>query len=128
MIFHQDNNFPEFAELMHELKIAEDLSSIVLETARNEKLLRVTKVNISFGRMIQIVPEIFEFAFRESVRDSLAQDAEIDIEIIPVKMKCKQCGTDFQIKDNRFTCNNCGSTDLIMINGKELFIKSIEGE
>jgi hydrogenase nickel incorporation protein HypA/HybF len=113
---------------MHELGIAEDLSAIVLESAKREKLTKVTKVNISFGQMVQIVPDIFEFAFREAVRNSVANDAEIDIEIIPVKTECKVCGNDFQVKGNLFCCNICGSVDLEIIHGKELFIKSIEGE
>jgi hydrogenase nickel incorporation protein HypA/HybF len=113
---------------MHELGIAENLSLIVLDAARTEKLAKVTRVNISFGRLVQIVPDIFKFAFRESVRDSIARDAEIDIEIIPVKMRCKNCGADFIIKENLFTCNSCNSTDLEIIQGNELFIKSIEGE
>ena len=113
---------------MHELRIAEDLGAIVLETAGREKLSKVTRVNISFGQMIQIVPDIFEFAFREIVRNSVAEMAELDIEIIPVKMKCLNCGSDFQVKDNLFACNICSSTDLGIIQGKELFIKSIEGE
>ena len=78
--------------------------------------------------MIQIVPAIFESAFRETVRNSIAQDAELDIEIVTVKMKCRNCGEDFLVKENRFACNICNSTDLVIINGKELFIKSIEGE
>ncbi|MDQ1296426.1 MAG: hydrogenase nickel incorporation protein HypA/HybF [Bacteroidota bacterium] len=113
---------------MHEIKIAEDLSSIVLQTARKENLVRVTKVSISFGQLVQIVPHIFEFAFREIVRDTIARKAKVDIEIIPVKMKCNICGTDFQLAENNFACNVCGSTDLNIIHGKELFIKSIEGE
>lgn len=113
---------------MHELKIAEDLSAIVLEAAGKNHLTEVTRVNISFGRMVQIVPEIFEFAFREAVKDTIAAGTEIDIEIIPVKMECSKCGNDFLVKDYLFECSNCGSTDLKMINGKELFIKSIEGE
>jgi hydrogenase nickel incorporation protein HypA/HybF len=113
---------------MHEIRIAEDLSAIVLDAARKENLSKVTKVNISFGQMVQIVPDIFEFAFRETVRNSIARDAETDIEIIPVKMKCKNCGSDFQVKENLFACNECNSTDLEIIQGKELFIKSIEGE
>jgi len=113
---------------MHEIKIAEDLSVIVFETARKEKLSKVTKVNISFGQMIQIVPEIFEFAFREIVRNSVVENAELDIEIVPVKMKCTNCGNDFQVRENLFACDICSSTDLEILNGKELFIKSIEGE
>ena len=113
---------------MHEIGIAEDLSLIILDAARKEKLKKVTKVNISFGELIQIVPDIFEFAFREAVRDSVAQDAGIDIEIVPVKMKCKNCGSDFNIKKDFFICRNCNSSDLEIIQGKELFVKSIEGE
>jgi len=113
---------------MHESGIAEDLAAIVLETARRVNLSKVTKVNISFGQLVQIVPEIFEFAFRETLRNSIAQDAETDIEIIPVKMKCKICGSDFQVKENLFACHECNSTDLEIIQGKELIIKSIEGE
>jgi hydrogenase nickel incorporation protein HypA/HybF len=113
---------------MHEIRIAEDLTAIILETAAVEKLSKVTKVNISFGKLIQVVPEIFEFAFREAVRDSIAEDTEIEIEIIPIKMKCINCGCDFHLKENLFKCETCGSTDLQIIHGKELFIKSIEGE
>ncbi len=113
---------------MHEIKIAEDLSAIVLEIAKRENLSRVTSVNISFGQLVQIVPDIFRFAFSEAVRSSVAGGAQVNIEILPVKMKCIDCGNDFQVIDNRFACDICGSTDLGIIQGKELFIKSIEGE
>lgn len=113
---------------MHELRIAEDLSAIVLETARNVNLSTVGKVNISFGQLVQIVPEIFEFAFREAVRNTIAEDAELSIEIIKVKMDCVRCGCSFDLDNNQFICCRCGSTDLRIISGKELFVKSIEGE
>lgn len=113
---------------MHELAIAQDLSAIVLEVAVKENLSKVAKVNITFGQMVQIVPYIFEFAFRESVRDSIASDAELNLEIVPVKMKCRQCGNDFQVNENNFACGNCSSTDLEIVHGNELFINSIEGD
>jgi hydrogenase nickel incorporation protein HypA/HybF len=113
---------------MHELRIAEDLSVIVLEAAQKEKLSRVTRVNIIFGQLVQIVPDIFESAFTEIVRNTKAEGAKLDIEIMPVKMKCLNCGNDFVVEDNRFACGVCSSTDLGIIQGKELFIKSIEGE
>lgn len=114
--------------VMHEIKIAEDLSQIVLEVAGREKLSKVTKVNISFGQMVQIVPDIFNFAFREAVRETIAVDAEVDIELLPVKLKCRICKDEFMIHDNNFSCSKCGSTELDIIQGKELFVKSIEGE
>jgi hydrogenase nickel incorporation protein HypA/HybF len=113
---------------MHELRIAEDLSGIVLEAAMNEKLEKVTKVNIAFGELVQIVPDIFETAFMESVRGTLAEGSKLDIEIVKIRMKCKNCGKEFRISGNIFACRYCRSTDLEIVNGKEIFIKSIEGE
>jgi hydrogenase nickel incorporation protein HypA/HybF len=114
--------------VMHEIRIAEELTGIVLEVACREKLSKVTKVNISFGQLIQIVPDIFNFAFREGVRDTIATDAVVDIEILPVKIRCRICNNEIIIKDNSFRCNKCGSSQLDIIQGKELFVKSIEGE
>ena len=113
---------------MHELRIAEDLAGIVLEAAQNANLSKVTKVNISFGQMVQIVPDIFNRAFRETVRDTLAGDAEVNIEIVPLMVKCKDCGIESPVADNEFACRKCRSTELDIIHGNELFIKSIEGE
>jgi Zn finger protein HypA/HybF involved in hydrogenase expression len=53
---------------MHEIKIAEELSVIVIDKAREARLSVVEKVNVSFGQLEQIVPDIFEFAFREAMR------------------------------------------------------------
>jgi hydrogenase nickel incorporation protein HypA/HybF len=113
---------------MHELRIAEDLAAIVLEEAKKNLLSKVYVVNITFGQMIQIVPDIFRFAFSEIVSGTPAEEAEINIEIKPVKMRCRTCGNDFVVSYNKFECQSCGSIDLVTIQGKELFIKSIEGE
>jgi hydrogenase nickel incorporation protein HypA/HybF len=113
---------------MHEIRIAEDLSTIVLAVAQKEGLSKVTKVSITFGKMVQIVPGIFEFAFMEAVRESIASEAELDIEIADIKLKCRNCGRDFQPENNLFSCRICNSFETDIIQGNELFIKSIEGE
>ena len=112
---------------MHELRIAEDLTQIVLETAQASRLKRVTEVNVVFGQLVQIVPEIFEAAFRECARGTAADNASVNIEIRAVLMRCIKCGCDFEVQENSFVCQ-CGSSDLEIISGKELFVKSIEGE
>jgi len=113
---------------MHELKIAEDLSGIVLEAAKDAKLEKVVKVNITFGQLVQIVPEIFETAFSEAVRGTIAEGSKLNIVIIKIRMNCKDCGKEFRITGNIFACKFCGSTDMDIVRGKEIFIKSIEGE
>lgn len=112
---------------MHEIRIAKDLSDIVIDVAKRENLTKVTKVNICFGQMIQIVPEIFEFSFKEIIKDTIANDAGINIEILPVIMRCTVCNDKFELKDIDFFCNGCGSSEVEILSGRELFVKSIEG-
>ena len=129
MICLQGSSFPESVEkVMHEIRIAEDLSTIVLAVAEKEQLSKVTKVSITFGKMVQIVPGIFEFAFMEAVRETIACEAALDIEIADIKLKCRNCGVDFQPEHNLFSCRICNSYETDIIQGNELFIKSIEGE
>lgn len=113
---------------MHEIRIASDLCEIVFEAASREKLSKVTIVNVNFGQLVQIVPDIFETAFKAAVKDTMAQDAEINIEVIPVRLCCKSCSSESGLDESFFRCNVCGSSEIDIINGKELFIKSIEGE
>jgi hydrogenase nickel incorporation protein HypA/HybF len=113
---------------MHEIQIAQDLSAIVLEVAGKEKLSVVTRVDIIFGRMIQVVPDIFEFAFTECVRESIARNAKLNIEILPVRIRCMKCNEEMDLSDFWFICSKCNNIYVKVIQGKEMFIKSIEGE
>jgi hydrogenase nickel incorporation protein HypA/HybF len=113
---------------MHEIRIAEELSAIVLKVAGKENLAKVDRVNISFGIMIQVVPDIFERAFRECVKNTIADSAELSVELLPVKIKCNSCSEESGLEGMDFRCNLCGSSDLEMVQGKEMFVKSIKGE
>jgi hydrogenase nickel incorporation protein HypA/HybF len=118
----------EYVSAMHEMRIAADLAGIVAEAAGREQLVSVSLVRLQFGELIQIVPELFRFAFREITRGTIAERAIVEIEIIPVSVRCASCQTLTEIPDLRFICGYCGGNDLEIIHGKELFIKSIEGE
>lgn len=115
-------------KIMHETAIAKNLALIVLETAADAKLEKVSRVSISLGKLVQIMPDIFEFAFRAAVKDTIACDAFLDIEIVDVLMRCRTCGSNFSPEDNTFLCRNCKSSDIDIVHGRELFVKNIEGE
>jgi len=113
---------------MHEIRLATDLAGIVTDVAARENLSRITRINIQFGEMIQVVPDIFRFAFREAVKGTNAEHAEVDLEIIPLTLQCKNCMKEFVIGDLMFQCIHCHSVDMEIIHGKEMFVKSLEGE
>jgi len=113
---------------MHELRIATDLAEMVNRYASGAGWTTVTRVNVAFGQFIQVVPDLFDAAFREATRDTVAGDSELDIEIIPAEMGCLDCGAPYIPAGDLHSCRNCGSEEIYVIHGKELFIKSIEGE
>jgi hydrogenase nickel incorporation protein HypA/HybF len=113
---------------MHELKIAEELAAMVSHHAAEAGLRVVEKVNISVGQFVQVVPDLLEAAFGIAAAGSVASAARLDIEIIAAEMRCRSCGTEYRPYDDLHACLACGSTDIDVVHGKELFIKSIEGE
>ncbi len=113
---------------MHELKIAEELIGIITKVAESENLKKVTKVNIQFGKMIQIVPDIFQFAFEGAVKGTVAKGAKLNLEILAVRFACNKCKEETEIDDLLFVCPYCGSNDLELIQGRETIVESIEGE
>lgn len=113
---------------MHELSIAEHLASIVLETAKNEKLSAVTKVNVTIGQMSQVAPDLLETAFRAVVQGTMADNALLVTETVQVKCRCSDCGAEHLPGEYNFICGNCGSEDIEIVSGMEIFVKSIEGE
>ncbi len=113
---------------MHELRIAADLVEMVEGYATEAGLVAVTRVNLSFGQFIQIVPDLFEAAFREAATDTVASGAEISIEIIAPEMRCMVCGSLYIPSEDLNGCSVCGSSEIDIVHGKELFINSIEGE
>lgn len=113
---------------MHELKIAEELIGIITQVAETENLKKITKVNIQFGKMIMIVPDVFRFVFDCAVKGTIAKKAKLHLEILPVKFACNKCKEETEIDDLIFVCPYCGSNDLELIQGRETIIESIEGE
>jgi len=112
---------------MHELRIAEDLAAMVAGYASEAGLTKVEKVNVIFGQFIQIVPDLFVAAFSEAARDTVASGAELEIEIIPAEMRCLSCGSEYKPAADLLACGVCGSVEIAVVHGKELFVKSIEG-
>ena len=113
---------------MHELAIVSDMFRIIHEGSEEQKLKRIDKVYFAIGKMMQVVPDLFRFAFDSAKEDTIAANAELEIEFLPVKMQCEDCKNEFTVEHNIFKCPECQSVNLDLIQGKELYIKSIEGE
>jgi hydrogenase nickel incorporation protein HypA/HybF len=50
------------------------------------------------------------------------------MEEVPLKVKCRRCGTEITKDDFIFICTSCGSRELTTISGTELLLEKIEME
>ena len=98
------------------------------DVARKENLTKISKVNLVIGKMRQIVPDVFTYAFSIAGKGTLAQEAVLQIDFVTIEMICSACNKQFQIEEHNYFCPDCGGTKLQLINGKELYIESIVGE
>lgn len=113
---------------MHEFSIIENLFKIIEDITNKEKLKKVDKINLLVGEMLQIVPETLDFAFNTSKKGTKYENTKLNIEFQPIIGKCMNCSNQFELHKNNHNCPECRSNDFEIISGKELIIKSIEGE
>jgi hydrogenase nickel incorporation protein HypA/HybF len=112
---------------MHEFAIAENVKKIVEESVE-DKTMKVCKVKLKVGKLRAVVPDFLMSCFQYTIEGTSIQDAELDIEEIPVRCKCKNCGSDFTIDEPLFICTICGSQQIDILTGMELLVESIEIE
>ena len=111
---------------MHEMSLAQNILDIVLNTARQNDVTKVLGITIRAGELRGIVPEQLEFCFGFIAQDSIAEGANLKVNTLAVKARCKSCHRAFFVKEFHFICPACEGTDLETLQGLELLVEHIE--
>jgi hydrogenase nickel incorporation protein HypA/HybF len=112
---------------MHEMGIAMQIVEIATASIPTDiKNVRVAKVNLKVGKLTAVVPESLRFCFKIVSQDTALHDAELNIEEVPIAIKCSDCSNEWTISEPAFTCPKCNSGSVKVISGRELDINSIE--
>ena len=110
---------------MHELAIAD---SVVQIAGRHAAGRRVTKVYLKVGHLRQVVPSALAFSFELVAQGTPLEGAELEMEEVPVRGKCRGCGTESRLAGFPLQCVACGGFDLQILEGGELYVESLELE
>jgi len=114
---------------MHELSITQNLLDITLRHADAAGAKRVTQIRVKIGQLSSVVDDSVQFYWGIIARESIAEEALLVFERIPAKFRCTQRGATAVLqKATNYLCPDCGSPDLLLDGGEELFIDSIEVE
>lgn len=108
---------------MHEMALAQGILAVVLDAADSEKVRRIC---LRVGALQMVVPESLEFSFQLAADGTVATEAILQMEEVPARLRCKQCGRESEFHAPPFLCMSCGAVDLEIVSGDELLVEAIE--
>lgn len=83
----------------------------------------VAGVGVRVGASLRVVPDAFAQSFELAAAGTVAQDALVDLTIVPVAAQCADCGEQFESDDPTPACPGCGSVDIAASGGDELTLE-----
>jgi hydrogenase nickel incorporation protein HypA/HybF len=115
---------------MHEFSLCSNIVEIIItEYGKIQpRPARLLKVRLIAGRLHQIVPETLTSAYEVLTKGTIAENSEMEIKIIDVVCSCNKCAWEGAIEYPLFFCKECGSGDIEIIHGKELYLENLEVE
>jgi hydrogenase nickel incorporation protein HypA/HybF len=112
---------------MHEMGIAMQIVEIAVASIPSDlKNVQVKRVNLKVGKLAAVVPESLQFCFQIVIQDTLLRDADLNIEEIPLRVRCTDCNAEWTAHEPVFICRKCNGGSIEMLSGRELDITSIE--
>lgn len=80
----------------------------------------VDAVGVRAGSLLRVEQDHFSEAFSMVAAGTVAADAQVELEIVPLEATCRDCGSGFTTDDPLPACPGCGSVALDRQGGDEL--------
>ncbi|MGA9664907.1 MAG: hydrogenase maturation nickel metallochaperone HypA [Gallionella sp.] len=113
---------------MHEMSIAESVLQIIQDAARAEGYAKVKAVWLEIGQLAAVEKESLRFCFDAVTRDSIAEDARLEIIDTAGRGWCMQCACNVAVTARYEPCPSCGSSQVEVTGGEEMRVKELEVE
>lgn len=115
---------------MHELGYTRDIIECVIDAAEKNDAHEVRKVSLTIGQLRDIVQDLFKKCFTHFAKGTIAENAEVEIDVVPFTVRCQGCGCTWTVHDiyddAQFVCPECGTSDYKMQTGMEFYINRLE--
>ncbi len=113
---------------MHELAICQSLMDQVENIASERNAQSVTSIVVAMGPLSGVEAQLLKNAYPIASAGTIAEDAELIIEHLPVRVKCTQCSSESEASPNKLICKQCGDWRTTLVSGDEMMLMSVELE
>ena len=111
---------------MHELAVSQQVLDVVLSHAGKAQATRVNRIELVVGEMTGFVNDAVQLCFASLSQGTIAEEAELVFERIPVRIRYRRCEAEFAPDDMDWTCPVCEAFAGDVIAGREFYVDNIE--
>lgn len=111
---------------MHELAICQALIGQVEAIVHRHEATEAIRIELRIGPLSGVEPHLVEQAFPVASAGTVAANADLVIEGLPVNVRCTRCGSITSVLPNRLVCADCGDWHTTIVSGDELQLFRVE--
>jgi len=115
---------------MHELSIAQGLFKVILQEAKKNCVGRIARIIIKNGEASGIEESFLRHSFVDHLLPgTIAEKSKVEILPEALELKCKDCRKKLKGKNKPvMKCCYCGSLNMEITGGMNVYVAGIEGE
>ena len=111
---------------MHEMAVCQALIDQLEALAADHAAQGVTRVVLRIGPLSGVEPALLSHAFELARAGTVAASAALEIEHLPVEVRCRCCQRTSQVAPNRLLCAYCGDYRTQLVSGDEMQLARAE--
>jgi hydrogenase nickel incorporation protein HypA/HybF len=113
---------------MHELAVCQALIEQVERVARDNGARRILSITVSVGPLSGVEPSLLEHAYPLAAAGTVAEDAQLLVVPVPVRVRCRTCKAETETAPNRLVCGTCNDWQVDVVAGEEMVLQRVEIE
>lgn len=111
---------------MHEVALCEHLLGLLEDAAQRHTFQRVKRIRLAIGQFACVDPDALRFAFDVVRRNTLAEQAEVEIDQPLGLVWCGDCACEVAVPTRLAPCPVCGGLALSPRGGDDLKLVELE--
>ncbi|ARV57955.1 hydrogenase maturation nickel metallochaperone HypA [Nostocales cyanobacterium HT-58-2] len=111
---------------MHEVGMMQNIIDAAVKRAKDEGAQHIRLVQMRVGEVSGVVADSLQLAFEVTKKGTIAEDARLQVENVPVVCYCSNCNIEFHPNSELNECPECHQSYCEVRQGKEFELAFLE--